>query len=239
MIKCITFDLDDTLWAVHPVVKLANMEMLEWLKLNAPLFKLDEGVAGLNQLRKRVLNTQPDIKHSVTRIRTEVLRLGLQDAGYSSEEADQLAQQSFDVFYRARQQVEFFEHALSVVEGLKAQGYLVGAISNGNASIHHVGLSHCMDFQFNADEVGVEKPDPEIFSCMLRHTGLKPEQVIHIGDHPVHDIEGAKTSGLWSIWVNLDQRNWDGTDRADEEVACLSEIPEAVQRISQIQRARL
>lgn len=239
MIKCITFDLDDTLWAVHPVVKVANMQMLDWLTLNAPLFNVDEGISGLNQLRKRVLSEQPDIKHSVTRIRIEVLRLGLLDAGYDAEKANELAEQSFAVFHKARQEVAFFEHALNVVEGLKADGYIVGAISNGNADIHQVGLSHCMDFQFSADEVGVEKPDPEIFSRMLKHTGLRPEEVVHIGDHPVHDIEGARKSGLWSIWVNLEDAAWNGSQRADEDVNCLSQIPEAVQRISNIQRARL
>ena len=31
MIKVITFDLDDTLWAIAPVIDNANRRMLEWM----------------------------------------------------------------------------------------------------------------------------------------------------------------------------------------------------------------
>uniref|UniRef100_UPI0035614B6E HAD family hydrolase n=1 Tax=Neptunomonas sp. TaxID=1971898 RepID=UPI0035614B6E len=118
-------------------------------------------------------------------------------------------------------------------------GYLLGAISNGNADVKQVGLSHLMDFQFSADSVGVEKPDPLIFQHMLTHTQLKPEQVIHVGDHPVHDIEGAKAAGLWSIWVNLKAMEWPDTEVPDAQVSCLSDVPQQVERIAAIKRARL
>uniref|UniRef100_UPI003562B7D0 HAD family hydrolase n=1 Tax=Neptunomonas sp. TaxID=1971898 RepID=UPI003562B7D0 len=167
MIKCITFDLDDTLWAVDPVVRAANHTLYEWLYENAPLFNKTYQLRDLNTLRTEVLLQQPDISYSVSRIRMAVLEHGLEQAGYTSVEAQQLAEQAFSVFYQARQKVEFFEHALAMLEALKAHGYLLGAISNGNADVKQVGLSHLMDFQFSADSVGVEKPDPLIFQHML------------------------------------------------------------------------
>ena len=239
MIKCITFDLDDTLWAVDPVVRAANHTLYEWLYENAPLFNKTYQLRDLNTLRTEVLLQQPDISYSVSRIRMAVLEHGLEQAGYTRVEAQQLAEQAFSVFYQARQKVEFFEHALAMLEALKAHGYLLGAISNGNADVKQVGLSHLMDFQFSADSVGVEKPDPLIFQHMLAHTQLKPEQVIHVGDHPVHDIEGAKAAGLWSIWVNLKAMEWPDTEVPDAQVSCLSDVPQQVERIAAIKRARL
>lgn len=239
MIKCITFDLDDTLWAVDPVVRAANHTLYEWLYVNAPLFNKTYQLRDLNTLRTHVLLQQPEIGYSVSRIRMAVLEYGLEQAGYTSVAAKQLAEQAFAVFYQARQQVEFFEHALAMLEALKAQGYLLGAISNGNADVTQVGLSHLMDFQFSADSVGVEKPDPLIFQHMLDHTQLKPEQVVHVGDHPVHDIQGAKAAGLWSIWVNLKAEQWPGIEMPDAQVSCLSELPMQIERIAAIKRARL
>ena len=32
MIKCITFDLDDTLWEIEPVIIKAEIKFEEWLK---------------------------------------------------------------------------------------------------------------------------------------------------------------------------------------------------------------
>lgn len=239
MIKCITFDLDDTLWAVDPVVRAANHTLYEWLYVNAPLFNKTYQLRDLNTLRTAVLLQQPDIGYSVSRIRMAVLQYGLEQAGYTFSEATQLAEQAFSVFYQARQKVEFFEHALTMLEALKSHGYLLGAISNGNADVKQVGLAHLMDFQFSADSVGVEKPDPLIFQQMLVHTQLRPEQVIHVGDHPVHDIEGAKGAGLWSIWVNLKAQAWSGIDKPDAQVSCLSDVPLQVERIAEIRRARL
>ncbi len=239
MIKCITFDLDDTLWAVDPVVRAANHTLYEWLYENAPLFNKTYQLRDLNTLRTEVLLQQPEIGYSVSRIRMAVLQYGLEQAGYKSAEAVRLAEEAFSVFYQARQKVEFFEHALAMLEVLKAQGYQLGAISNGNADLKQVGLSHLMDFQFSADSAGVEKPDPLIFQQMLAHTQLQPVQVVHVGDHPVHDIEGAKGAGLWSIWVNLKAQEWSGSEKPDAQVNCLSDVPAQVERIAEIRRARL
>ena len=114
-----------------------------------------------------------------------------------------MAAQAFDVFIQARQEVLFFEHAREVLLELKQQGYQLGALSNGNADILRVGLADLIDFQFKADDVGQMKPHPLMFEQMLAHTGLRPEQVIHVGDNHGHDVEGAAAVGLWTIWVNL------------------------------------
>ncbi len=239
MIKCITFDLDDTLWAVSPVVRAANHTLYEWLYENAPLFNQTYQLRDLNTLREHVLTQQPEISYSVSRIRRAVLKHGLLQAGYSKTETETLAEEAFDVFYQARQKVEFFENAIGMLEELKASGYMLGAISNGNADVKKVGLSHLMDFQFSADGVGVEKPDPFIFQQMLAHTQLKPEQVIHVGDHPVHDVEGAKAAGLWSIWVNLNEQAWEENHFPDGEVHSLEDLPAKIETIHAARRVRL
>ncbi len=230
MIKCITFDLDDTLWAVNPVVEQANHTLIEWLQQNAAAFTQTHGLSDFPRLRREVLEKHPEIAHSVTQIRIKLLEHGLQLAGYSEAESEALALQAFEVFLDARQQVTFFEHAIAMIRDLHWQGYRIGALSNGNADIERVGLSDYFDFQFSADKVGTEKPHPLMFEQMLHHVGLRPEQVIHIGDNPVHDIEGANNVGLWTIWVNLDGK----TEHvpATRTVTCLSEIPAAVRSIA-------
>ena len=41
MIKVIAFDLDDTLWAVKPVIIRAEKRLDEWLSLTVPDLKYD------------------------------------------------------------------------------------------------------------------------------------------------------------------------------------------------------
>ncbi|WP_415893166.1 HAD family hydrolase [Neptuniibacter sp. PT8_73] len=231
MIRCITFDLDDTLWAVDPVIQHANQTMFAWISEHAPAFLQYYKLHDLAGLRQIVLEDAPEIAHSVTLIRMAQLKHGLQKAGYSADEVEVLAAQAFDVFIQARQEVVFFEHAREVLLELKQQGYQLGALSNGNADIHRVGLADLIDFQFKADDVGQMKPHPLMFEQMLAHTGLRPEQVIHVGDNHEHDVEGAAAVGLWTIWVNL--QSSDRSDTASAQVSCLSELPERVAEINQ------
>jgi putative hydrolase of the HAD superfamily len=232
MIKCITFDLDDTLWAVDPVIVEANKTLYQWLAEHAELFVKCYQLSDFDQLKHRALAVFPDISHSVTLIRLKQLEIGLIEAGYSAEQAVALSHQAFEVFIEARNQVELFEHARSMLEQLKASGYLIGALSNGNADVNRVGLGDIFDFALNADGVGKEKPHPLMFEQMLHQQQLRPEQVIHIGDNPHHDIVGAKNVGLWTIWVNLNQRAWPEADPADGDVSCLRDIPERVAQIA-------
>ncbi|MEH6578301.1 MAG: HAD-IA family hydrolase [Amphritea sp.] len=239
MIKCITFDLDDTLWAVDPVITQANQTLYGWLNDNAEQFVKCHQLSDFPRLREQVLERHPEIAHSVTMIRMKLLEHGLREAGYPEVQVEALAAKAFEVFLDARNQVELFEHARGMLVALKEQGYLIGALSNGNADVKRVGLGDVFDFALNAEGVGKEKPDPLMFEQALSLHQLRPEQVIHIGDHPVHDIEGAKNAGLWTIWVNLDSRSWNAGEDADLNVSCLKEIPSAVAEINRQAQQRV
>lgn len=230
MIKCITFDLDDTLWAVDPVIVEANNSMFSWLDQHAPEFTRCYQLRDLVKLRKTVLQAQPDIGYSVTRIRQAQLKHGMLQAGYTEADAQLLADQAFEVFLHARQQVTFFEHAREMLSTLRQQNYQLGALSNGNADIHKVGLADLIDFQFSADQIGSMKPDAAMFEAMLSYTQLKPQQVIHVGDNHQHDVEGAATLGIHTVWVNM--QDSECSDTASATISCLSQLPSAVAEIT-------
>lgn len=230
MIKCITFDLDDTLWAVDPVIVEANNSMFSWLDQHASEFTRCYQLRDLVKLRKTVLQAQPDIGYSVTRIRQAQLKHGMLQAGYTEKDAQLLADQAFEVFLHARQRVTFFEHAREMLSTLRQQGYQLGALSNGNADIHKVGLADLIDFQFSADQIGSMKPDAAMFEAMLSYTQLKPQQVIHVGDNHQHDVEGAAALGIHTVWVNM--QDSDRSDKASATISCLSQLPTAVAEIA-------
>lgn len=239
MIKCITFDLDDTLWAVDPVITQANKTLYSWLAENAEAFVKCHQLSDFESLKQQALQRYPEIGHSVTQIRLRQLEIGLEQAGYSNAEAEALTARAFEVFIAARNEVTFFEHARTMLESLHRDGYRIGALSNGNADVNRVGLGDIFDFAFNADVVGTEKPHPLMFEKMLEKTGLQPDQVIHIGDNPVHDIEGANALDIWTIWVNLNDKAWQARGQATREVTCLSQIPQAVSEIAAQSRDRV
>ncbi len=231
MIKCLTFDLDDTLWDIRPVIRQVDLTLYQWLEENAPAFTEQFELAYFAHLRQEVIDDYPHIAHSVTDIRKKGLELGLGRAGYQGALNSELVQQGFDVALEARQRVDYFPHVWQALDKLKAQGYQMGAITNGNADIYRVGLGDHFDFQFNAHEAGVEKPHPSIFEQMLTHAQLTPQQVVHIGDNPIADVQGAQQLGMATIWVNVITQQWQHDFKADQEITCISDLPSAVQKI--------
>lgn len=228
MIKVVTFDLDDTLWDVTPVIRRANAELYAWLEQSAPRFTARYRLEDFAALRRQVVAQHPEWAHSVTAIRLGLLKTGLAACGYDPEETEALGNAAFACFLQARNQVEFFQHSLAVLDQLRGR-YQLGALSNGNADIELVGLGEHFDFCFNADQAGAAKPDPAMFRQMLAFTGAGPTEVIHVGDHPEHDVLGAQNAGVYSLWVNFDRQPWPGGPAPDLEVACLNEIPAAIQ----------
>ena len=49
---------------------------------------------------------------------------------------------------------------------------------------------------FVSSELGVDKPDPEIFRRALKFVGRQPSEVLHVGDDPERDWKAAADAGL-------------------------------------------
>lgn len=232
MIQLLTFDLDNTLWETEPVIAAAEQTLLDWLEQYAPRFTQQLNAEARNALRHEVLTTDPELRHRITALRIAVLKHGLRKVGYSSEQANELALAGFDVFLAARHALTFFPHCEPLLEQL-SQHYQLATISNGNADVRKLGLEKYFKIIVSADEIGLSKPDPAPFVAALERAGVQPQQALHIGDHPVDDIAGARAVGLHTLWFNRLGLEWSGAEPAHGEVRCLSEIPDWLERYKQ------
>src|SRR5690606_25891778 len=158
MIQLLTFDLDNTLWETEPVVAAAEQTLLEWLDRHAPRFTRQFDAQARRALRGEVLAVNPELRHRVTALRIAVLEHGLRKAGYSPEQAGELALAGFEVFLEARHALTFFPHCEPLLEEL-ARHYQLATISNGNADVRRLGLEKYFRVIVSADEVGLSKPD--------------------------------------------------------------------------------
>lgn len=229
-VSVITFDLDNTLWDVEPVLIRAEQIQQEWLLQNRPGAVEAFDHETLFEFKKSVWKRNPHLLHHVSQMRIQTLYELQIVAGYAEEEARSGAEQAFDVFLRERQKVVLYEEALGVLEQL-AQHYTLGALTNGNADIYKTDAAEYFDFAFLAQEIGAHKPHPDMFQAAMEHSGATAEQIVHVGDDPDHDIQGARDVGMHTVWVNTRGKEWPGGKRADEEVENLRHLPEAIHRI--------
>ena len=230
-IRLITFDLDDTLWSVQPVIRAADDSLRVWLAHHAT--RLDALTSErLQQLRSEVVQQQPELERRVSELRYQVLLRALLQAGYAQSEAQEMAEQAFQVFLAARQNVELFADVLPTLEQLRRR-YMLAALSNGNADVRRVGLGGYFCFALNAEMLGVAKPQPQIFLTALARAQVKPGHSVHIGDHPQDDIFGAQQVGMRTVWFNPEQKIWTGEREPDAQISQISQLPDVLKRFDQ------
>ena len=228
-ITAITFDLDDTLWDTAPVIIRAEHQTHAWLQKHYPRITDKYSATDLMDLRAQVAAEEPERAYDFTYMRRKTFRRVACEAGYPE---DALTEQAFAIFLEARHRIEFFNDVLPVL-GQLVQRYRLVAVSNGNTEIERVGLENFFEFSVNAREVGKPKPHPEIYLRACERLQLSPQQVLHVGDHPEHDMEGAARAGLHTVWLNRKQKLWpqDNHTNPDAEISDLRELIKVLEKV--------
>jgi FMN phosphatase YigB (HAD superfamily) len=71
-----------------------------------------------------------------------------------------------------------------------------------------------------------------MFHAALQRTGVAAHNVIHVGDDPEHDIQGAREVGMHTVWMNSRDKEWPDTPRASREITRLQQLPQAIAEIA-------
>ena len=85
-----------------------------------------------------------------------------------------------------------------------------------------MGIGEYFSAQVRAEEAGCRKPVADIFRLACRTIDVEPSSVVHVGDHPIDDIQGAIGAGIRSIWMNRQGVPWVQAHHPDAEVADLT-----------------
>lgn len=104
--------------------------------------------------------------------------------------------------------LELSPGARDLVETLRARGCKLGIVTNGFAATHHekiarLGLTPLFDALFIADEMGMVKPDPEVFRHACEVLGSVPERTAMVGDRYDRDVAGALAVGLFTVLIDV------------------------------------
>ncbi|PTQ88374.1 HAD family hydrolase [Agitococcus lubricus] len=225
MIKLLTFDLDNTLWSVDPIIARAENAMMEWIYQNQPALRFKVSIVQFEQYKQKISSENPDIRHDLTQLRLKTLKQVLD--GHVQGDVNEIVKKAYEVFQQQRNIVQYFPYVLETLEEL-APKYKMYALSNGNADVHKVGIGHLFEHHLSAASVGFAKPHPAMFQQALSHAQADAHQAIHIGDHPVQDIQAAQDIGMKTIWVNWLNQVWPLKIQPDAIVTNFEELPQAI-----------
>ncbi len=201
-VRLLTFDLDDTLWDNRPVLLAAEQTLQAWLTAHYPRVTARYSIADLREVRRQLGEDDPALRHHMTALRKRSLHQVAESVGYGPE----LAEAAFAVFLEARHRITLYADVVPALERLRAAGYALASLTNGNADVHRLGLGHLFDFALSAEGVGAAKPDPRLFEAACEAAGVTAESVVHVGDEPETDIAGAHAAGVRVVWMNRLER---------------------------------
>lgn len=125
--------------------------------------------------------------------------------------------------------VVFFEGVRDTLITLKQRGYLLGIITDTANTVcaklswfERGGFGHVWDSIISSKEVGIQKPEPEIYNAALRQLGLQAGQAVFVG-HRISELNGARAVGIKTIAFNYDKGAC--ADFYIEKFADLLEVP--------------
>ncbi len=102
-----------------------------------------------------------------------------------------------------------FEDTVEILEYLKVQGYRVGIISNSpptnDDQLADLGIAHYVEVAVFSYELGLRKPEKEIFIELLERVNVESSQALMIGDSLENDVNGALAVGMDALL--LDRNN--------------------------------
>lgn len=223
-IRCIAFDLDDTLWDCHPVILRAEQRFYDWLKNTQPAITDTHSFDSLLEHRFAYMRENDALRHNLTALRKRWMRSLAQE----HETGDDWIEHGFRIFWLARNEVTFFDGALDIIEKLSKR-FTLGVISNGNADVHHIGVGHLFDFTLSSEKAGVAKPHRDIFVQAAKLSNHSIDQCVYVGDDPERDILGAKRAGMKAIWYNPTLKPWPGGLPPDAVIRSLHELQDKLE----------
>ena len=135
-------------------------------------------------------------------------------------------------------QVEPFlvEGAGEVLDSLKNSGVKLGLISNTGRTpgksmrkiMDRLGILRYFEVTTFSNETGYLKPDGRIFSSTLDELRAAPARTVHVGDHPLLDVQGSKEFGMKCIHFTRYAPAIKVPHVPDRSVEALCQIPEAI-----------
>lgn len=202
-IKALSFDLDDTLWPIVPIIERAEKVSRAWLIEHYPNTQVFFDTQSVLDLRNEVFVEFPATQYDLTFLRKECIGRIFEQCGYDRSGVED----AFAVFKYERDTIDLCDDVMPFFEQLDPAMIKI-ALTNGNASLERTPLKDTFHTYLNAMDVKAAKPEAPMFERALSEHNLAPDEMLHIGDCLVSDIHGAAELGIPTVWMNRFARDW-------------------------------
>ncbi len=108
-------------------------------------------------------------------------------------------------------QKNLFPNTIEILTELKKEGYRLHIITNGFKEVQYIKLTNCGLIDFFevivcSEEVGKNKPNPEVFQHAMKLANAEAYKSVMIGDDLKVDILGASNVGMHTILFDPEKK---------------------------------
>lgn len=207
MIKAVFFDLYNTLVTYDPPREVIEAKLLkefgieiEPKALLRPIMLADEFI--YEEHARKPLSKRS--REETTELYIKYHGIILKEVGI--EPSKELILGLLGKWMNFKLKMVLFDDVAPALTSLKERGLILGLISNVDRDIsalyQELGLSRWLQVMVTSQEVGFNKPQPEIFLAALERVRLKPAEAIYVGDQYQVDVVGARNAGMLGILLD-------------------------------------
>ena len=217
----LTFDLDDTIFPITPVVSDANVAQLQTLvKFGYTNASNEEIILASKEIRTELREAGNAITYSDLRkqsIRREIERLsGLDDSVVHGTVIDSVFN-SWLTERHASADRNLFPYTVDALQAIKEQypDMVIGAITNGRGSpLEMPSVKEYFDFCISGEDEGVfprRKPDKGIYEAAMQKykdmqglSSFTDINWLHVGDDLANDVGASAACGAKAVWFTME-----------------------------------
>jgi putative hydrolase of the HAD superfamily len=126
------------------------------------------------------------------------------------------------------ERVSLDSETTKVLAHLESRRIPYGVVTNGTErqwrKIDALGLRQRTQTILVSETFGAKKPEEAIFLAAAKSIDIAPSQVLFVGDHPVNDVTGARSSGMLTAWLHRDRPWPPELQPADVTISSLDEL---------------
>lgn len=207
LIRALFLDLDETLIqdvASHQASMQACFDTLAEREIELDVDHVQKQFSQINTWHWENYDESPiSSMTEATEVRTFIWKLVLEEMQSPHVELAPVLGETYQ--QTRRKTYQCYDDTHEVLSALHHRVPLL-LLTNGNAHMQRAKIERCQvepyfDLILIAQELGVSKPEPLMFTTALEHVGLPPEHVLMVGDNWGKDIVGGMNAGTQTAWI--------------------------------------
>ena len=206
-IEAVLFDLDDTLHDDTLAYQSAAEDVAHEIAAEHGVDAIALKAAYIAQAEGFWKKLSPEaLAIKLAHIRPQLWGAALETVGLADET---IAHRSAHLYNEYRKKYyEVFPGVVELLTELRATGKKLGIVTNGFAETHYekialLRIGEYFDALFIADELGMLKPDPQLFAHACTTLGSAPARTAMVGDRYDRDVKGAAAAGLFTVYLRV------------------------------------